>query len=152
MAYLDRNPDKLLVYLGGTLKNPKIPYIGNDIRALGFDVMDEWWTPGKQADENWQAYEKIRGRSYKEALEGRAARNIYLFDKSYIDLADIFILVMPAGKSGMLELGYAKGAGKQTYLLLDGEDPSRYDIMPNAADKIIFYVEDLINELREQLG
>lgn len=148
MAYLDRDIDKTLLYLTGTLKNPRVPEIGIALRAEGFDVMDEWFTPGEHADENWQAYEKLRGRTYQEALQGRAATNIYLFDRAYLDLSDIVVLVMPVGKSAMLELGYAAGRGKHTYILLDGVDPERYDIMPGMAEKVFFSLGDLIKYLR----
>jgi hypothetical protein len=110
--------------------------------------MDEWITPGEHADENWQRYEKIRGRNYKEALKGRAATNIFMFDRSYIDVFDVAILIMPCGKSGFLELGYAKGRSKKTFIFLDGKDPERYDIMPNFADKICLTLEELIQELK----
>lgn len=147
MAYLDYDRDKILVYLIGALKNPRIPEIGNILRGKGYDVMDEWFTPGEHADENWQKYEALRGRSYQEALRGRAATNIYLFDRAYLDLADIVIMVAPAGKSAMLELGYAKGSGKQTYILLDGQDPERYDIMPGLADNVFFDLDALLRAL-----
>lgn len=147
MAYLDYRRDKINIYLTGALKNPRIPDIGNALRARGFDVMDEWFTPGEFADTNWQAYEKKRGRSYIEALKGRAATNIFLFDCSYLDHSDVVVLVMPAGKSAMLELGYAVGRGKRTYILLDGQDPERYDIMPNLVDGVCPTLDDLIKEL-----
>lgn len=111
--------------------------------------MDEWWTPGPKADEYWQNYEKIRGRVYPEAVEGRAATNIYMFDRAYIDLADIMVLVMPAGKSAMLELGYSIGKGKRSYLFLDGADPKRYDIMPAFADKVLKTEKELVERLRK---
>jgi hypothetical protein len=146
-AYLDHDRSKICVYLIGSLKNGRIPLIGNTLRSMGFDVFDEWITPGPEADENWQKYEALRGRTYTEALRGRAARNIFLFDRAYLDLADIVIMVAPAGKSAMIELGYAKGRGKQTFILLDGKDPDRYDIMPGFADKIFFDVTELVDFL-----
>jgi hypothetical protein len=149
MAYLDYDRKKTHVYLIGALKNKRVPEIGNHIRAEGFDVMDEWFTPGEFADTNWQEYEKQRGRTYSEALRGRAATNIFLFDQSYLDLSDIVILVAPAGKSAMIELGYAKGRGKKTCILLDGIDPDRYDIMPNFADEIFMTEDALIKHLKE---
>jgi len=150
MAYLDYRRSSLSIYLIGALKNEiRIPEIGNILREEGYDVMDEWITPGEHADENWQRYEKIRGRTYKQALCGRAATNIYLFDKSYIDIFDVAVCVMPAGKSAFIELGYAKGRGKKTFILLDGEDPERYDIMPNIVDKVCFDIEELKKELKE---
>ena len=151
MAYLDYDLTKQHIYLIGTLKNTRIPEIGNTLRAEGYDVMDEWFTPGEFADTNWQAYEKQRGRTYAEALKGRAATNIFLFDRSYLDMSDTAILVMPVGKSGMIELGYAKGRGKNTYILLDGVEPERYDIMPKFADMVCNTQEDLVKALREDL-
>ncbi len=147
IAYLDYDRSKLLVYLIGALKNTRVPIIGNLLRTANYDVMDEWFTPGEHADENWQKYEKLRGRTYTEALKGRAATNIFLFDKAYLDLADVAILIMPAGKSAMLELGYAKGTNKYTCIFLDGQDPDRYDIMPNFADKVLTTKEELLQWL-----
>lgn len=149
MTYLQRDISQTLVYLAGSLRNPRIREIGNAIRKEGFDVMDEWHTPGEHADDSWQEYERARGRSYTEALAGRGATNIFLFDKSYIDLCDVFVVAMPAGKSAMLELGYASGMGKATYLLLDGTEPERFDVMPNFAIGVISSVEELIAELRK---
>lgn len=146
-AFLDYQRDKLCVYLGGALKNSRVPELGNVLRDRGYDVMDEWHTPGEHADTNWQAYERQRGRTYEQALRGRAAQNIFLFDRAYIDLCDVFVLVMPAGKSAMLELGYAKGLGKTTVLFMDGQQPDRYDVMPNAADFLIGTEAELIELL-----
>lgn len=148
MAYLEYERSKVRVYLIGSLKNARIPDLGNVLRNMNYDVMDEWITPGPEADDNWQKYEKKRGRSYSEALRGRAATNIFLFDRSYLDLSDIVILVAPAGKSAMIELGYAKGRGKKAYIFLDGQDPERFDIMPGFADAIFTTEEELISHLR----
>lgn len=148
MAYLERDLTKKMVYLAGALKNPRVPVIGNALRAEGFDVMDEWCTPGEHADTNWQAYEKLRGRSYVEALRGRAATNVFMFDRAYLDLSDAVVLLMPAGKSAMLELGYALGCGKPAFIFLDGEDPDRYDVMPNFASLVIPEIDALVAALK----
>lgn len=148
MAYLDRDISKKFIYIIGALKNPRIPDVGNLLRAEGYDVMDEWFTPGEFADLNWQEYSRRRGLTYVQALKGRAATNIFLFDRSYLDMADIAILVMPAGKSAMLELGYAKGRGKRAIIFLDGKDPERYDIMPNFAE-VYSTEEELMSAIKE---
>lgn len=147
IAYLEYDLTAFRIYLAGTLANPRIPLLGNRLRAEGFDVMDEWWTPGPQADEHWQEYEGIRGRTYKDALQGRAATNIYLFDRAYLDLADAIVVVLPAGKSAMIEMGYAVGRGKQVCFFLD-EEPKRYDIMPRFADMAIKSEDELVSVLR----
>lgn len=148
MTYLQRDPEKSLVYLAGSLRNPRIREIGNLLRCEGWDVMDEWHTPGERADDSWQEYEQARGRNYKEALAGRGATNIFLFDKSYIDLCDALVVLMPAGKSAMLELGYASGMGKATYILLDGTEPERFEVMPNFATGIVSSVDELVAAMK----
>ena len=149
IAYLDRDPNLIMVYIAGSLKNERIPQIGNLLRQNNYDVMDEWFTPGERADENWQKYEGLRGRSFSEALRGRAATNIFLFDKSYIDLCDIFVSVLPSGRSAALEMGYVKGCGKPACYFTDGSDPERYDIMPNFADAVIQSEDDLLSWIRQ---
>ena len=147
-AYLDYKIEQPCVYLAGALKNPRIPEIGNAIRSIGFDVMDEWWTPGEHADTNWQLYERIRGRTFEQALDGRSARNTVAFDQAFIDLSDIFVNVAPSGKSAMLEMGYAKACGKYTILFLDGHQPERYDVMPALVDATILEEPQLIEVIR----
>ena len=117
-----------VIYLIGALRNQTIVELGNKLRAKGFDVFDEWINPGPEADEFWQKYEAKRGRTYKQALNSYHAKHVFEFDKTHLDRADIVVLVMPAGKSAHLELGYAVGMGKKAYLLFEKE-PERYDLM-----------------------
>ncbi len=135
------------IYIIGSLRNNKIPLIGKQLRKLGFDVFDDWFSPGPHADDFWRKYEKIRGSTYKQALSNWAAKHVYEFDKTHIDASDIGILCMPAGKSGHLELGYMIGRGKKCFILFDKE-PKRWDVMYQFADGIFFNIEDLIKELK----
>ena len=134
------------IYLIGSLRNPEIPYIANRLRAAGFDVFDDWWSPGRETDEEWQKHERIRGRSYKEALNGYHAQDVFAFDKRHLDRCDAAILVMPAGRSGHLELGYVIGAGKPGYILFD-EEPERYDVMYAFATDTFFGVDEMVATL-----
>lgn len=134
------------IYIIGSLKNPRIPEIANNLRALGYEVFDDWFSAGPEADDKWQEYETRRGRTYKEALNGFHARDVFTFDKRHLDLCDIAILVMPAGKSGHLELGYCAGRGKRTYILFD-QEPERYDIMPAFADDVFMGEAELLETL-----
>jgi nucleoside 2-deoxyribosyltransferase len=121
--------DKKVIYLIGSLKNKKIPLIAKQLREeLGFEVFDDWFSPGPEADDFWRDYEKTRGSTHKQALSNYAGRHIYEFDKHHIDCADIGVLIMPAGKSGHLELGYMIGQGKPCFILFE-EEPERWDIM-----------------------
>lgn len=134
------------VYLIGSLKNPEIPKIGIAIRALGFDVFDDWWGAGPNADDCWQEYEMIRGRDYGEALYGAAAKNIFQFDQKHLDESDIGVLVLPAGKSGHLEFGYLLGRKKRGYILFP-EEPERWDVMNQFATDVFFDIDDLLQTL-----
>lgn len=147
MAYLSYDRTKTHIYLVGALKNEKIPHLALTLRKEGYEVFAEWHNPGPEADMFWQEHEKLKGSSYKEALAGSHVENVFYYDQAYIDLSDIVVLVMPAGKSGHLELGYAAGSGKKTFILLDKE-PDRYDVMPRFANAICNDVAELIEELR----
>lgn len=111
------------LYLIGSLRNEEIPNVAKRLRTeCDLDVFDDWYAAGPEADDYWKSYEECRGRSYKEALSGYAARNVFNFDRNNLDRSDAAMLVLPAGKSGHLELGYMAGKGKPTYILLDRPD------------------------------
>ena len=134
------------VYIIGSLRNPRITEVGNALRAEGYDAFDEWHAGGPEADDEWRRYENDRGRHYKEALRGYHARNIFEFDLCHLNRAEIGVLVMPAGRSGHLELGYLIGQGKYGFILFD-EVPERLDIMHNFATAVCFSLDELIREL-----
>lgn len=135
------------IYLIGSLRNPHIPSIAKRLRADGFEVFDDWYAAGPEADDFWQAYERGRGRTYAEALAGKAATNVFRYDKANLDAADAAVLVLPAGKSGHLELGYIVGTGKPGYILMDKE-PDRFDVMYRFATAVCVGYEQLLGELR----
>ena len=134
----------------GALKNIKVPHIGNELREMGFDVFDDWFSPGPEADDFWRKYEKVKNVSYKEALKGWAAKHIFEFDKYHLDRCDMAVMIMPAGKSCHLELGYMIGCGKPCWVLFDNE-PERWDIMYQFATDVFFDLNELKDELSEYL-
>ena len=139
---------KKSLYVIGSLKNENIPIIGNELREMGFDVFDDWWSPGPEADDFWRNHQKIKNLTYGQALKGYAAKHIFEFDKSHLDRCDISVLVMPAGKSCHLELGYMVGKGKKCYVLFDKE-PDRWDIMYGFATDVFFRLDELKKELEQ---
>jgi nucleoside 2-deoxyribosyltransferase len=145
---------KKCIYLIGSLRNPKIPEIANALAAAtGYEVFADWHAAGPSADDHWRDYEKSRNPNVtiKEAVYGEAARHCFEFDKQHLDRSDIVVLVMPAGKSGHLELGYAIGKGKKGYVLFDSE-PERYDIMLRFADGLATSLDELVGMLWEGEG
>ncbi len=134
-----------MIYLIGSLRNEEVPKIAQAIRkATGQEVFDDWYAAGPEADDRWRDYEKQRGRSYKTALDGLAARHVYLFDLHHLERSDAGVLVLPAGRSGHLELGWLIGRGKPGFILLD--NPDRWDVMYKFAT-VCFTQEELIENL-----
>jgi len=113
------------LYLIGSLRNPRIPVLAGRLRKElpEVEVFDDWYSAGAEADDEWKKYEQERGRTYDEALRGYAARHVFNFDKGHLDTSSHVLLVLPAGKSGHMEVMYAEYAVKaKTAILLDPED------------------------------
>lgn len=133
-------------YLVGSLRNPAVSKLANRLRQGGLAVFDDWMAAGPEADDKWMEYEKARGHTLAEALQGHAAQHVFKFDREHIESSRCVVLVMPAGKSGHLELGFACGLGKRTAILLDKE-PERYDVMYAFADLVTSNVGELTDWL-----
>jgi len=140
------------VYLIGSLRQPdKVQAVAAKFREQGWDVFDDWLAAGPEADDYWQKYENNRGRGVKEALRGYAAQHVYNYDKSHLERCGMGLLVLPAGKSGHLELGYLIGRGKPGFILLDGE-PERFDVMYNFATSVFTTVADALYTMNTFVG
>jgi len=135
-----------VIYLIGSLRHPRVREVAATLRANRIEVFDDWHAAGPEADDIWQRYEQERGRTFREALLGKAAQNTWAYDRRNLDAARAGILVMPAGKSGHLELGYLIGQGKPGYILLE-QEPERWDVMYAFATSIHYQTEGLIKEL-----
>lgn len=136
------------VYVIGSLRNPRVPVVAAALRAARYDAFDDWYAAGPEADDIWQAYEQERGRRYVEGLRGWHAGMVFDFDRRHLDRCDAGILLLPAGKSGHLELGYMIGQGKPGYVLLDGpDDPPRWDVMYCFAKAVVRDLPALLAEL-----
>lgn len=122
--------------------------LAQTLRDQGFDVFDDWYAVGPKADDHWLEYEKARGRTYAEALQGHAAKNTFYFDKGHIDASDIGVLLYPAGKSAHLELGYMIGQGKPGFIYIP-EEPERWDVMTQFATAVVHDFEQLLVHLQE---
>lgn len=137
-----------MIYVVGSLRNPEIPRIAQEIRDHVQDdhwVFDDWYAAGPEADDYWKAYSEAKGQDFPTALADSAAQNVFKFDKRHLEAADIVVLVLPAGRSGHMELGWSLGKGKRGYILLDS--PDRWDVMYNFADGVFYSVEELLEVL-----
>lgn len=137
------------IYLIGSLRNSAVPQVAAALRAEGHHVFDDWHAAGAAADDEWQRYEKTRGRTYGEALDGEAARHVFEFDLAQLLAADAAVLVAPAGRSAHMELGFMLGRGKKGYVLFD-QEPDRWDVMYKFASGVCFSVAHLTGLLSAQ--
>lgn len=56
---------------------------------------------------------------FRAGLEHPIAQHGFALDMGALAQCDVCVLVLPCGRSAHLELGWAAGAGKRTYVLLD---------------------------------
>lgn len=134
------------VYIGGALANPEIVRLTRALLDAGYDAFSEWYTPGKEADVLWRDYELALGYTYREALQRPSAKNTFSFDKRHIDGSDIFVMVLPCGKSAHLELGYAIGRGMPGIIYMPNE-PERWDVMYGFATRVVHTIEELLETM-----
>ena len=141
---------KRVIYIIGSLRNKNIPIVANKLREANKDweIFENWHSSGPEADDFLRDYCKGKGLSYKETLKDPAAVNTYNFDKRHMTRATDVVMVMPAGKSGHLELGWAIGKGKRGYVLFDKE-PERVDIMYQFSKDLFFDFNELVEELKK---
>jgi len=136
------------VYVIGALKCERVIEAADYLRSCGYEVFDDWYSPGPETDQYWQEYEQERGRSFIEALDGYHAWHVFNFDRTHLHRCDAVVLVLPCGKSGHLEFGYVKGLGKPGFIFLDKE-PERWDVMYRFADKVVGTFGDLEDALSD---
>lgn len=133
-----------MIYIVGSLSNPQVEVVANRLRESGIDAFDQWRAA---KGDFWADYAVRNKMPFKEAIKMDFVETAFQFDMKYLRLCSAGVLVMPAGRSGGLELGWLLGQGKPGYILYDGE-PERPDLMAKLATDIFFNVEDLVKELK----
>lgn len=144
-------PPMKSIYIIGSLRNPRIPEIAKKLREAGFEPFDDWFSGGPEADDCWLRHQKQHGRSMRDAIYGHTAQNIFHFDRYHIKRCDAVLMVMPAGKSGHLELGYAIGLGKPGFIMFDKE-PERWDVMYAFATEVFSSEETMMEHFAKRRG
>ncbi len=136
------------IYLLGSLRNPKVPQLAEELRLEGFKVFDDWYAAGPEADDKWQDYEESRERDFEEALRsGAAASHVFGYDLYHMNQSDLVVMLMPCGKSGHLEFGYARGQAMPGFIYFDGGEPDRWDVMYKYATDVAFTLITLKHRL-----
>ena len=127
------------IYVATSWKNVDQPAIVKILREAGHEAYDfrnpapgqkgfAWRDCGGIAAEDGPGTGAKTIPSYLEAVESDRAIQGFSFDKAALEWCDTCILVLPCGRSAHLELGYAAGQGKDTYVLLH-EDKFEPELM-----------------------
>lgn len=144
------------VYCIGSLREPQVLSVAATLRAQGHDVFDCWYAAGREADDEWQRYTKQRNQTFEQALRDHPAQHVFTYDKRHLTRCDAAVLVMPAGKSAHLELGWfigrREGCGYpgNGFIFLP-EEPERFDCMYAFATRVCIGIDELVVALAKCL-
>jgi nucleoside 2-deoxyribosyltransferase len=110
------------IYLASSWRNPTQPAVLAALRNAGHEVYDFRNPAPGQKGFAWSDCETGGGAktipSYLEAIRSTRAAESFALDKEALDWCNTCVLALPCGRSAHLELGYATGQGKDTYVLL----------------------------------
>lgn len=111
------------IYVASSWRNERQPSVVLQLRQAGHEVYDfRHPAPGNEGfawsaiDPDWQRWsagDLIAALNHPVAVEG------FRFDFEAMKWADAFVLVHPCGRSAHLEAGWAAGAGKPVFVLLE---------------------------------
>jgi hypothetical protein len=138
------------IYVATSWRNGYQPDVVKRLREAGHDVYDfRNPEPGNQGshwsqiDPNWQCWTV---EEYRKALTHPVAEEGFRLDYQAMEQADVFVLVMPCGRSAHLEVGWAVGKSRPTAILLAPGEP---ELMYKLVDLIAVDIEDVVEWLEE---
>jgi hypothetical protein len=143
------------IYVASSWRNPDQPLVVGVLRRQGHQVYDfrqPHLGPGKRSkgfhwseiDPDWQSWTPAQ---FRRALQHPTAVDGFSSDMVGLDWCDACVLAMPCGRSAHLELGYARGAGKFTIILLAKSEP---ELMYGMVDSICTTPEEMIEAIRAE--
>ncbi|MCV7255277.1 hypothetical protein H7J86_24240 [Mycobacterium hackensackense] len=137
------------IYVASSWRNNLQQTVVHRLRAEGFDTYD-FKNPPDKTGFHWSEVGLQRNNDacpipdYLQALEHPRSVEGFSSDFAAMFAADIFVLVLPCGRSAHLELGWAVGAGRRTAVLLAGEDPVTPELMYKMVDYLAPTEDDLL--------
>ena len=140
------------IYVASSWRNPSQPDVVAALRAADHQVYDfrnPHLGPGKgrqgfhwsEIDPGWESWTP---EQFRDALSHPVAREGFESDLQGMQWADTFVLVMPCGRSAHLELGWAIGAGKRSFILLSNGEP---ELMYSLAARLCTTLAELVREV-----
>ena len=103
------------IYLASSWRNTSQPEVLRALRDAGHEVYDFRNPPGGEWDSRGPWWTKAPSSDLKEAERLKAMA--FAIDYEYMEWAEVFVLLLPCGKSAHLEAGWATGRGKRVLIL-----------------------------------
>lgn len=137
------------IYIASSWRNEYQPDVVEMCLELGHEVYD-FRNPPEHAGFGWEEvdpyWQDWSQEEYIAHLKHPLAEAGFKSDYSAMQWADIFILVLPSGRSSHLEMGWAIGRGKHTAIYM----PEREE--PELMNKLADYITDSQVDLMGWLG
>ncbi|PWT71745.1 MAG: hypothetical protein C5B59_17350 [Bacteroidetes bacterium] len=141
---------KRKIYLATSWKNEEQPLLVNILREENHEVYDFRHPSATNNGFRWtdvsKNYKEWTPAEYTFALSDPIAQRGFGYDKAGLDWCDTCVLLLPCGRSAHLEAGYARGKGKELFILLreQGFEP---ELMYLFANSIVTTIENLVKVL-----
>lgn len=114
------------IYVASSWRNQEQQGVVAALRDAGHEVYDfknpapgntgfAWRQCGMYGDER-----ELDAAQTRALLDHPVAQDGFKLDHAAMEWADTFVMVLPCGRSAHLELGWACGAGKRTFILQTG--------------------------------
>jgi hypothetical protein len=148
----------LKIYVASSWRNDFQQGVVERLRADGHFVYDfkgagDGWGNGAhgpggfgwhEIDNDWKSWATDIPR-YLESLNHPRAVEGFLRDMNALRLSDACVMVMPCGPSASMEMGWAVGSGRPTYVYIPAmREP---DLMVKMADRVTDDLELIAKEL-----
>jgi hypothetical protein len=139
------------IYVASSWRNLYQPTVVTALRQEGYEVYD-FRNPAPDDDGfHWAeidpAWESWTPEQYRQALQHSLAQLGFAQDKLALQMADVTVLVLPCGRSSHVELGYAKGLGQRTAVLM--LERCEAELMYLLCDHISLSMNELVAWLRD---
>lgn len=148
------------IYVASSWRNRHQPRVVSDLREHGYEVYDfRHPEPGSNGfawsdiDPAWQSWSPA---AFRDALDHPVAKEGFRRDFDAMQWADVFVLVLPCGRSAHLEAGWAIGAGKPTLICLAEGEPELMYRMANllciGPDEVVPALDDMLAKRDREYG
>lgn len=151
--------ERIRIYLATSWRNTLQPKVVEQLRDAGYDVYDfrnpngekgfawsdidltVYGGEGVKPDAKWD-HDVSDPEVFVQALLSPEAKHGFDRDYQAMQMADIFVCLLPCERDAHMELGWATAAGKETYVVLD--NPCKASLMYQLVDHVCASVDEML--------